>query len=406
MGHSYIAYAPLLAGATTVLFEGKPIGTPSADTFWRIVSNYQVNILFTAPTALRAIRREDPTGDIFFKKRNLRSLQGLFLAGERSEAGVVELYQKLLSEFCAPGALVVDNWWSTESGSPMTGIALGLEGQRIPIKPGSAGKPMPGWDIRAVDDDGRGENSSVGTLWAFSVNAYVEVKRGEMGNIVLGMPLSPTGFRTLWQDDIRFKAEYLDRFNGAWLDTGDAGIVDEQVMILSYFLPLWFSNTFNKQGYVHIMSRTDDVINVAAHRFSTGSIEQAIMSHSLVAECCVIGMPDSLKGHVPFAFVHLNASAAAHPPEALFSEINTLVRTQIGAIASLGGVIQGNRIIPKTRSGKILRRVVRELVENASKGDLDKNVRIPPTVEDAEVIERSKLAVKHYFSSRPQKAKL
>ncbi|KAF8452977.1 hypothetical protein BGX38DRAFT_1091242 [Terfezia claveryi] len=369
VGHSYIVYAPLLARATTILFEGKPVGTPSADTFWRIVSDYQVNILFTAPTALRAIRREDPMGDVFFKKRNLRSLQGLFLAGERSEASIIELYQKLLSEFCAPRALVVDNWWSTESGSPITGIALGLDGPSIPIKPGSAGKPMPGWEVRAVDDDGR------------------EVKRGEMGNIVLGMPLSPTGFRTLWKDDNRFKTGYLDRFNGAWLDTGDAGMVDEQ-------------------GYVYIMSRTDDVINVAAHRFSTGSIEQAIMCHPLVAECCVIGMPDSLKGHVPFAFVHLNASAASITPETLFSEINTLVRAQIGAIASLGGVIQGNRIIPKTRSGKILRRVVRELVENASSGDLDKSVGIPPTVEDAEVIERSKLAVKNYFSNRLQKAKL
>jgi len=157
---------------------------------------------------------------------------------------------------------------------------------------------------------------------------------------------------------------------------------------------------------VHIMSRTDDIINVAAHRFSTGSIEQAIMSHPLVAECCVIGMPDSLKGHVPFALVHLNASTASLAPEALFSEINTLVRSQIGAIASLGGVIQGNRIIPKTRSGKILRRVVRELVENSSTGDPDKNIGIPPTVEDTEVIERSKLAVKNYFSNRLQKAKL
>lgn len=157
VGHSYIVYAPLLARATTVLFEGKPVGTPSADTFWRIVSDYQVNVLFTAPTALRAIRREDPTGDIFFKKRNLQSLRALFLAGERSEAVIVELYQRLLDECCAPGALVVDNWWSTESGSPMTGIALGLSGRRLPPKPGSAGKPMPGWDIRVLNDNGKGQ---------------------------------------------------------------------------------------------------------------------------------------------------------------------------------------------------------------------------------------------------------
>ncbi|KAF8471879.1 hypothetical protein BDZ91DRAFT_770890 [Kalaharituber pfeilii] len=359
VGHSYIVYAPLLARATTILFEGKPVGTPSADTFWRIVQDYQVNVLFTAPTALRAIRREDPTGDLFFKKRNLRSLRGLFLAGERSEAAVVEQYQKFLTEYCAPDARVVDNWWSTESGSPMTGIALGVQGARIPIKPGSAGKPMPGWDIRAVDDEGR------------------EVKRGEMGNIVLGMPLAPTGFRTLWQDDRRFITGYLDRFHGVWLDTGDAGLVDDE-------------------GFVHIMSRTDDVINVAAHRFSTGGIEQAIASHPLVAECCVVGMPDSLKGHIPFALIHLNSASSPPPPDVLFTEINTL----------FGGVASGHRIIPKTRSGKTLRRVVRELVENAVKGNWDQDVAIPPTVEDAEVIKRSKMAIKEYFFGRREKARL
>ncbi|KAI5810054.1 propionyl-CoA synthetase [Peziza echinospora] len=370
VGHSYIVYAPLLARATTILFEGKPVGTPSADCFWRIISQYRVNVLYTAPTALRAIRREDPTGDRFFKKHDLRSLRGLFLAGERSEATVIEHFQLLLDKFAAPGAKVVDNWWSTESGSPMTGIALGLPGKKAEVKPGSAGKPMPGWNIKAVDDNGK------------------EIERGEMGNIVLGMPLAPTAFRTLWEDDARYSVEYLDKFHGNWFDTGDAGIIDDE-------------------GYVHVMSRTDDVINVAAHRFSTGTIEQAISAHPLVAESCVVGMPDQLKGSKPFALVHLNSlTSKPPPPHKLFDELNTIVRAQIGAIASLGGVISGTRIIPKTRSGKTLRRVVKELVENAIPGHFDKPVNVPDTVEDLEVVERSKNAIREYFFKQEMNAKL
>jgi propionyl-CoA synthetase len=246
VGHSYIVYAPLLVGATTVLFEGKPIGTPDASTFWRIIHEYKVTTMFTAPTALRAIRREDGENEHFEvrgKQGKLKTLRALFLAGERSEPSIVEMYQKLLTKHCAPGAVVVDNWWSSESGSPISGIALsataGLDfhAQERPkplaIKPGSAGKAMPGFDVRVVDDEGK------------------EVRRGVMGNIVMGIPLAPTAFTTLWEDEERFYKGYMKRFDGKWIDTGDAGMIDHE-------------------GYISIMSRADDVINVAAHRFSTG----------------------------------------------------------------------------------------------------------------------------------------
>lgn len=247
VGHSYILYAPLLTGATTVLFEGKPVGTPNAGTFWRIIEEYKVNTVFTAPTALRVIRRDDPENKMFKavgERGGLKTFKALFLAGERSEPSIITMYQELLSKFASPGAKVIDNWWSTESGSPISGIALAPHAGKdrkttvggtkpLPIKPGSAGKAMPGFDVRIVDDSG------------------LEVDTGKMGNIVLAMPLAPTGFRTLWKDEERFYRGYLKRFEGKWIDTGDAGMIDEE-------------------GYVYVMSRSDDIINVAAHRFSTG----------------------------------------------------------------------------------------------------------------------------------------
>jgi propionyl-CoA synthetase len=246
VGHSYILYAPLLTGASTVLFEGKPIGTPDSGTFWRIVEEYKVNTLFTAPTALRAIRRDDPENKMLKKvgeRGGMKSLKALFLAGERSEPSIITMYQELLKKYGAPGH-VIDNWWSSESGSPISGVALvphagkdrkttARDVEPLGIKPGSAGKAMPGFDVRIVDDSGK------------------EVEKGKMGNIVLGMPLAPTGFRTLWQDEERFYKGYLKRFEGTWIDTGDAGMIDQD-------------------GYIHVMSRSDDIINVAAHRFSTG----------------------------------------------------------------------------------------------------------------------------------------
>lgn len=247
VGHSYILYAPLLVGATTVLYEGKPVGTPDAGAFWNVVEKHAVNVLFTAPTAMRAIRKDDP-GNALFKdvarRGGLKTLRALFLAGERSEPSIVRDYQKLLAEYAAPGALVVDNWWSSESGSPISGLALdgaaalsdgsSQEGKKpLAVRPGSAGLPMPGFNVRIVDDEGN------------------EVPKGNMGNIVMAPPLAPTAFTSLFEDDERFYRGYLKRFNGRWVDTGDAGLIDED-------------------GYVHIMSRSDDIINVAAHRFSTG----------------------------------------------------------------------------------------------------------------------------------------
>ncbi|EMR83212.1 putative propionate- ligase protein [Botrytis cinerea BcDW1] len=377
VGHSYILYAPLLAGATTVLFEGKPVGTPNAGTFWRIIDEYKVNTLFTAPTALRAIRRDDPENKMFREigeKGGLKNFRALFLAGERSEPSIVTMYQELLGKYAAKGANVIDNWWSSESGSPMTGIALSPKSALshtstheitpiLPIKPGSAGKPLPGFDIRIVDDNGK------------------EVPRGTMGNIVLGIPLAPTGFRTLWNDEERFYKGYMKRFDGKWIDTGDAGVIDEG-------------------GWVSVMSRSDDIINVAAHRFSTGAIEQAISTHPLITECCVVGIPDPLKGHMPFAFIIL--STPTHPTSAipnidLEKDIQGLVRKQIGAIASLGGIIQGRNMIPKTRSGKTLRRVLRELLENEYHGDGGKSVNVPATIEDESVIEVAREKVREYF---------
>ena len=379
VGHSYILYAPLLAGAATVLFEGKPIGTPNAGTFWRILEEYGVNVLFTAPTALRAIRRDDPENKLFEtvgKRGGLKQFRALFLAGERSEPSIVRMYQSLLEKYCVPGAQVIDNWWSSESGSPISGLALRATAGKdfttkefhkaLPIKPGSAGKPMPGFDVRIVDDEGK------------------EVGQGKMGNIVLAIPLAPTGFTTLFNDEDRFYKGYLKRFNGKWIDTGDAGMIDND-------------------GYVHVMSRSDDIINVAAHRFSTGSIEQAISSHPSIAECCVVGIPDALKGHLPFAFVTLsttNHPSSAVPDDKLFKEVQSLIREQIGAIAALGGMIQGKGMIPKTRSGKTLRRVLRELVENAVHGEFEKEVQVPATVEDGGVVEVARVKVREYFLAK------
>lgn len=246
VGHSYIVYGPLLTGAATVLFEGKPT-VPDASSFWRVVEEYKVNTMFTAPTALRAIKRDDP-GDRLFddigKRGGLKSLKALFLAGERCEPTLIDTYQQLLAKHGAPNAHVVDNWWSTEVGSPITGRALAphtgkhrktnVRDHPPPhLKPGSAGKAMPGFDVRIVDNEG------------------IEVEKGSMGNIVLALPLAPTGFRTLWQDEERFYRGYLERFKGQWMDTGDLGWIDQQ-------------------GYIHVMARSDDVLNVSAHRLSSG----------------------------------------------------------------------------------------------------------------------------------------
>ncbi|KAJ9156245.1 hypothetical protein NKR23_g1323 [Pleurostoma richardsiae] len=384
VSHSYTLYGPLLTGAASVLYEGKPVGTPDASAFWRVIEEYKVNTMFTAPTALRAIRKDDPGNEHLRRvgeRGGLRSLRAMFLAGERSEPAIITMYQDLLRSYGHPGgAHVIDNWWSSESGSPISGIALaplagkdrrrhrpgeggggGAEGHHpspLEIKPGSAGKAMPGFDVRVVDDEGK------------------ELPRGSMGNIVLRTPLAPTAFRTLWEDEERFYKGYLKRFSGQFVDTGDAGWIDEH-------------------GYIHIMARSDDIINVAAHRLSTGTLEQAITSHPQVTEACVVGIPDALKGQMPFAFV--GTSSDDVPDDQLFREVQQLVRSQVGAIASLGGMIRGKGVIPKTRSGKTLRRVLRELLENGVHGEFDKAVNVPSTVEDASVVEAAREHVREYF---------
>ncbi|KAI8255835.1 hypothetical protein K4K58_005385 [Colletotrichum sp. SAR11_239] len=374
VGHSYIAYAPLFTGAATVLYEGKPVGTPDASAFWRIVEEYKVNTMFTAPTALRAIKRDDPENKFLRQvgeRGGLRTLKGLFLAGERSEPAIITMYQELLERYGAVDAHVVDNWWSTEAGSPITGRALvphagtdrktDVRDHPPPkIKPGSAGKAMPGFDVRIVDDAGN------------------EVPRGTMGNIVLGLPLAPTAFRTLWQDEERFYKGYLKRFDGKWLDTGDAGYIDAE-------------------GYVNVMSRNDDVLNVSAHRLSSGRFYFPL---TLKSEACVVGIPDALKGQLPFAFITLSTPdhpTSAVPDGKLADEIQALVRSQVGAIATLGGLIQGKGMIPKTRSGKTLRRVLRELLDNAVHGEFDKEVQVPSTVEDAGAVEVARAKVREYW---------
>ncbi|EDU45983.1 acetyl-coenzyme A synthetase [Pyrenophora tritici-repentis Pt-1C-BFP] len=374
LGHSYILYAPLLAGATTVLFEGKPVGTPDAGTFWRIVEEYRVTSMFMAPTALRAIRQADPQNSLF-KARGvvggLKHLRALFLAGERSEPSLINMYTELLATYCAPGASVIDNWWSTESGSPITGIPLmpaagmfyelestKIPSKTIPIKPGSAGKPAPGFDVRIVDDAGN------------------ELPRGSMGNIVLGLPLGPTGLTTLWQDEVSFYHSYLERFNGQWMDTGDAGIIDSD-------------------GYVHVMCRNDDFIKVAAHRLSTGAMEQSISSHPAITEACVVPLLDHIKGHVPIAFIAIERHSTT-PPD-LLEDLNQRLRLSIGPIAKLGGYIASPGIIPKTRSGKMLRRVLREILENATAGEFEKEIDVPATVEDSGAVGKAKMAVREFF---------
>jgi len=381
LGHSYILYAPLLAGATTVLFEGKPVGTPDAGTFWRIVEEHRVTSMFTAPTALRAIRQADPQSSNF-KARGavgrLKHLRALFLAGERSEPSLVDMYTELLAKHCAPGAMVIDNWWSTESGSPITGTPLmpttgmqfdlsspAVPTRMLPIKPGSAGKPVPGFDVRIVDDAGN------------------ELPRGSIGNIVLGLPLAPTSLTTLWQDDVSFYQSYLERFNGQWMDTGDAGIIDSD-------------------GYVHVMCRNDDFIKVAAHRLSTGAMEESISSHSAITEACVVPFSDHIKGHVPIAFITIESQSTT-PPD-LLEDLNRRLRVSIGPIAKLGGYIAGPGIIPKTRSGKMLRRVLRDVLENAVAGEFDKEINIPATVEDSGAVEQAKIAVREFFTAGKDRA--
>ncbi|MEU5095126.1 propionyl-CoA synthetase [Streptomyces sp. NPDC020996] len=331
VGHSYIVYAPLLAGATTILYEGKPVGTPDAGQFWRVAAEYRVKSMFTAPTAFRAIRKQDPEGALA-AQYDLSHLRYLFLAGERLDPETYRWASELLD------IPVIDNWWQTETGWPIVANPVGIEA--APVKPGSPTFPLPGWDVRVVGPSGQ------------------PLPAGVDGAIVVRLPLPPGALPTLWNDDARYVASYLSAFDGYYL-TGDSGHIDED-------------------GYVFVMGRTDDVINVAGHRLSTGSMEEALASHPDVAECCVIGVADALKGQVPRGFVVLKAGSDRDPEE-VEAELVQLVRERIGAVASLKDVAVVPAL-PKTRSGKILRKTMRGIADGQEEP-------IPSTVDDPSVIE-------------------
>ncbi|WP_019931374.1 AMP-binding protein [Nocardia sp. BMG111209] len=335
VGHSYIVYAPLLAGATTVLFEGKPVGTPDSATYWRLVEKYGVHVMFTAPTALRAIRRIDPDADLA-REHDLSSLRALFCAGERLDPPTYDWVRDVLLAG-HPDTPVVDHWWQTETGWPICADPIGL--QELPIKPGSASVPVPGYRLRVLDYEGRA------------------VPPGTEGNIVIGLPMPPGTLTGLWGDDERFARSYLSAYPGHYL-TGDSGYFDED-------------------GYLFVLGRSDDVINMAGHRLSAGGIEAAVAGHDAIAECAVIGVPDELKGQRPIAYVVLK-TAADITPDRLRDEVIARVRDQIGAIATLHDVVIV-QALPKTRSGKILRRTMRQIAA-------DEAWEMPATIEDPAVL--------------------
>ncbi|WP_255615295.1 MULTISPECIES: propionyl-CoA synthetase [unclassified Saccharopolyspora] len=331
VGHSYIVYAPLLAGATTVFYEGKPVGTPDPGQFWRVIAENQVKALFTAPTSLRAIKKEDPEGS-FLYDYDLSSLRTVFLAGERLDPETLRWAQDRL------GIPVIDHWWQTETGWP---VAANLMGQEpMTVKPGSATVAVPGWNITVVDAAGR------------------PVPRGTDGTILLKLPLPPGALTTLWNDDERYVSSYLSEHPGYYA-TGDGGHIDDD-------------------GYVFIMGRTDDVINVAGHRLSTGTMEEALAAHPAVAECAVIGVADPLKGQLPRGFVVLKAGDQ-HNEVTVIADLITLVRDRIGAVAALKD-ISIVPALPKTRSGKILRKTMRGIADGADEP-------VPSTIEDAAALD-------------------
>jgi propionyl-CoA synthetase len=331
VGHSYIVYAPLLTGCTTVLYEGKPVGTPDAGAFWRVAAQHRVKALFTAPTAIRAIKKMDPEGKLL-AGHDLSAMDTLFLAGERTDPDTYHWATRVL------GRPVVDHWWQTESGWPMVANPRGLE--PMAIKPGSPSLPVPGYDVRVLDPDG------------------TPAAPGADGDIVVRLPLPPGNLSTLWQDDERFVESYLTRHPGHYL-TGDGGHIDGD-------------------GYVWVMGRTDDVINVAGHRLSTGTMEEVIAAHPAVAECAVIGVADQLKGQVPLGFVVLKSGVEADPA-ALREELVAMVREQVGPVAAFKevAVVPG---LPKTRSGKILRGVMRGIADG-------RDTPVPSTIEDPDVLD-------------------
>ncbi|BBK39466.1 propionyl-CoA synthetase [Allostella sp. ATCC 35155] len=343
VGHSYIVYAPLLAGATTILYEGKPVGTPDAGAYWRVIAQHGVSVMFTAPTAFRAIKREDPEGRLLAPHGTGR-LRALFLAGERADPPTVEWAQQLL------GLPVIDHWWQTETGWPIAANCLGLG--LMPVKPGSPTVAVPGWDVRCLDAEGQ------------------EMPTGDVGALAIRLPLPPGALPTLWNAEARFRQAYLAAFPG-YYQTGDAGFVDAD-------------------GYVHVMSRTDDIINVAGHRLSTGQMEEVLAGHPAVAECAVIGIADALKGQVPLGLLVLKAGTAS-AGEAVAREVVRMVRDRIGPVAAFKTAVVVQRL-PKTRSGKILRGTMRAIADG-------QDYRMPATIDDPAALDEIRSALAALGSS-------
>ena len=331
VGHSYIVYAPLLYGCTTIMYEGKPVGTPDAGAFWRVIAQHKVKSLFTAPTAFRAIKRDDPDGKLI-GKYDLSSFKTLFLAGERSDPDTLKWAETHLK------VPVIDHWWQTETGWAIVANCLGIE--RFPVKHGSPTKAAPGWDVRVLGADGH------------------EMKRGEIGALCCKLPLPPGTFPTLWNAEERFRKAYLDEYPG-YYKTGDAGFIDAD-------------------GYVSVMTRVDDVINVAGHRLSTGQMEEVLASHKDVAECAVIGVADDLKGQVPLGFIVLKAGVN-RPSDEIAREVVALVRDRIGPVAAFKTAVIVKRL-PKTRSGKILRGTMQKIADSQS-------FRQPATIDDPAILD-------------------
>ena len=337
VGHSYIVYAPLLHGCTTIVYEGKPVRTPDAGAFWRVISEHKVNTFFTAPTAFRAVKKEDPEANLK-KLYNISSLRTLFLAGERLDPPTYEWLKEILKEDSGAGIPVVDHWWQTETGWAICSNPMGIEPH--PVKNGSPTVAMPGYNVQVLDDEGN------------------TCKPGETGNIVIHLPLPPSCLPTLWNDNDRFKQSYLSRYDGYYL-TGDEGIKDED-------------------NYIFVMGRTDDVINVAGHRLSTGEMEELIAGHPAVAECAVTGIDDELRGQVPVGFVVLK-DGVEMSQEQMQKELVDIIRRDIGAVAYFrqSGIVKR---LPKTRSGKILRKTIRKLA-------VETEVSVPPTIDDPVILD-------------------
>ena len=338
VGHSYIIYGPLLHGNTTILFEGKPVGTPDAGAFWRVASEHKVAALFTAPTAFRAIRQQDPDGD-FIPKYDLSSLRALFLAGERCDPDTLHWAEEKL------GIPVIDHWWQTETGWSIAANCMGIE--LAPVKPGSVGRAAPGWEVRALDEGGK------------------DVAPGDVGAIACKLPLPPGTLPGLWNAEERFRSSYLETFPG-YYETGDAGFIDED-------------------GYIFVMSRTDDVINVAGHRLSTCAIEEVLAAHDDVAECAVIGAADPMKGQLPGGFLVLKAVAEGNPDE-IVADVVHMVRDQVGPVAVFKKAVVVDRL-PKTRSGKVLRATMRKIADS-------EDYKVPATIEDPQVLNEVESALK------------